>query len=484
VVLGAGPAGLAAAHALAARNRRPLVLEADEVVGGIARTVVRDGFRFDLGGHRFLTKSEEVEHLWRELLRDDLLLRPRLSRIYWNGRFVEYPLRAGDLVARIGPRELVRCGASYLAAALRPNREAESFEAWVTQRFGRRLYELFFRAYSEKVWGVPGREIRAEWAAQRIRELSLGRAALSSLPGVGSGGVRTLVGEFLYPRLGPGQMWERMADEIVTFGGELRLRSPVTRLRLHGNRVVGVEAGDVSIEPGAVISSLPLSTAVAIADPPPAADVRRAAAALRYRDFITVALVLRGDDPFPDNWIYVHDPKVKVGRIQNFRSWSPAMVPDPELTCVGLEYFCFQGDVLWRMDDEALIELATTELVSLGLAEREQVECGYVERVPRAYPLYDESYSARLDRIRDWLGGIENLQQIGRNGLHRYNNSDHSMLTGLRAVENLLDDTDHDIWAVNADSVYHEEAVREEHPYRTAPVPSRAGDPAAEQAKA
>jgi len=469
-ILGGGPAGLTAAYQLAKREQPAVLFEADETVGGLARTVVRDGYRFDLGGHRFFTKSSEVEALWREVLGEELLTRPRLSRIRWRGRFIDYPLSVGDLVRKVGPAELARCAASYAAATLRPAPEAQSFEDWVTARFGRRLFELFFRSYTEKVWGVETSELRAEWAAQRIRELSLGRAVRAAVLRDGRE-VHSLIEEFLYPRLGPGQMWETMLAETVRRGGDVRLGSPVSALRHDGTLVTEVraEAGAGAIEPGPVISSLPLGTVVELLDPPPPAAVVAAARGLRYRDFVTVALVVRGADLFPDNWVYVHDPEVRVGRIQNFRSWSPWMVPDDERTCVGLEYFCFEGDGTWSADDSALVDLAASELERIGLAPRHLVERGWVVRVPKAYPIYDVDYGERVSTIRAWLEGLENLQQVGRNGLHRYNNADHSMLTAMRAVDNACAGTRHDIWAVNAESVYHEETRAEEHPYRRAP---------------
>ena len=468
-VLGAGPAGLTAGYLLARAGKPAIAFEADEQVGGLARTVVRDGYRFDLGGHRFFTKSAEVEALWRELMGDELLTRPRLSRIRWRGRFVDYPLSLGDVVRKVGPVELARCAGSFTAARARPRREAESFEDWVTDRFGRRLFELFFRAYTEKVWGVSTSELRAEWAAQRIKGLSFASAARSAVFGDG-GSTRSLIEEFLYPRLGPGQMWETMAAEIVGMGGEVRLRSPVTGLALDRDLITSVEAGEASVEPSAVISSLPLGEMPGLAGAAAPARVHEAAAGLRYRDFVTVALAVRGSDPFPDNWIYVHDPGVRVGRIQNFRAWSSAMVPDPEMSCLGLEYFCFRGDELWSASDEELVELARAELGVTGLADPATVERGWVVRVPRAYPIYDECYSERVATIRGWLDGIGNLHQVGRNGLHRYNNSDHSMLTAIRATENVLRGTSHDIWAVNVDSAYHEEDAPDEHPYRRAPA--------------
>jgi protoporphyrinogen oxidase len=469
LVLGAGPAGLTAAYVLGKAGRKAVVLEAEGQVGGLAKTVEIDGFRFDLGGHRFFTKAHEVEALWDEIMGDELLLRPRMSRIYWNNKFLDYPLRGPDVIRKLGPVELTRCVASYAKAAAWPKRREESLEDWVSNRFGRRLFELFFKTYTEKVWGVPTTEIRAEWAAQRIRGLSFTSAAKAAFLGNRGNKVKTLISEFRYPRYGPGQMWEAMARRIEAGGGEILLDAPVDRLEVEHGRVVSIDAAGRTYRPDAVISSLPLRDIVAMTRPQPPVEVVDAARGLRYRDFLTVALVVSGDDLFPDNWIYIHEPSVRVGRIQNYRSWSPWMVPDPEKACVGLEYFCFAGDDLWTMSDDELVAFAARELERLGLARPGQVERGFAIRVPKAYPIYDADYAERVATIRAWLETIENLQQVGRNGLHRYNNSDHSMLTALRAVDNLLAGVGHDIWAVNAESAYHEEAVAPEHPYRNAP---------------
>jgi protoporphyrinogen oxidase len=470
VVLGAGPAGLTAGYLLAKEGLPVIVLEANEKVGGLAMTEERDGYRFDLGGHRFFTKVKEVDDLWHEVLDDEFLLRPRMSRIYWNQRFLDYPLRGPDVIRKLGPVELTRALASYLAAAVRPKGTEDSLEEWVSNRFGKRLYELFFKSYTEKVWGVPCTELRAEWAAQRIKGLSFFSAAKAAFFGNRGNKVKSLISEFHYPRFGPGQMWDSMTTEIRRLGGEVRTDTPVERLIAdEDGRIVELEAGGDTIVPGQVISSLPLRTTVDITRPLAPPVVRDAARGLRYRDFLTVALVLDGEDLFPDNWIYIHEPGVKVGRIQNYRSWSPEMVPDQSKACVGLEYFCFEGDELWNMSDDELVALATSELEQLGLAPASKVERGYAVRVPKAYPMYDRDYEPRVAAIRSWLETIDNLQQVGRNGLHRYNNSDHSMLTAMRAVDNLVRGTDHDLWAVNAESVYHEEDVKEEHPYREAP---------------
>ena len=469
-VLGGGPAGLTAGYLLAQQGRPVIVLEAEDQVGGLAKTEVRDGYRFDLGGHRFFTKSKEVDDLWHEVMKEEFLKRPRMSRIYWNGKFLDYPLDGRDVIKKLGPVELVRSGLSYLWAVVKPKGKEENLEQWVSNRFGKRLYQHFFKGYTEKVWGVPTTELRAEWAAQRIKGLSFFSAAKAAFFGNGDNEIKSLISEFHYPRFGPGQMWETMCDEIIALGGEVRLNTPVEDIEVSRGRIVALTAGGERIEPGEVISSLPLRATVGLAGEGSAsAEVTRAAQGLRYRDFLTVALVIDGEDLFPDNWIYIHEDAVNVGRIQNYRSWSPWMVPDPTKACVGLEFFCFQGDELWEMPDDDLVELAKRELATLGLADPAKVERGFVTRVPLAYPMYDADYAERVDSIRGWLAGIANLQQVGRNGLHRYNNSDHSMLTSIRAVDNITTGAGHDIWEVNAESVYHEEDVADEHPYRRAP---------------
>jgi protoporphyrinogen oxidase len=481
VVLGGGPAGLTAGYLLAKQGKPVVVLESTDMVGGIARTEVRDGYRFDLGGHRFFTKVKEVDDLWHEIMKEEFLKRPRQSRIYWNKKFLEYPLQGMDVIKKLGPVELFRVGVSYLWAAIKPKGREETVEQWVSNRFGKRLYNLFFKTYTEKVWGVPCSELRAEWAAQRIKGLSFFSAAKSAFFGNKGNKIKSLISEFNYPRYGPGQMWEQMTKDIREKGGEVRLNAPVTRLRVDPatGQVNEVVAGGETLKPSYVVSSLPLRTTVAITEPDAPGDVRDAARGLRYREFLTVLLVIEGEDLFPDNWIYIHEPGVKVGRIQNFKSWSPWMVPNDRDASIGMEYFCFEGDELWSMDDDDLVAFATREIQKLGLAKAEKVKFGFVARVHKAYPIYDAEYGERLETIKQWLATVPNLFQVGRNGLHRYNNSDHSMLTAMRAVDNILLGSGHDIWAVNAESVYHEEDVKEEQPYLKAPETQAMAEPLA-----
>jgi len=381
----------------------------------------------------------------------------------------------------------MRAGLSYLyAAVFKRNAPEDNLEQWVSKRFGWRLYSLFFKSYNEKVWGVPTTEIRAEWAAQRIKGLSFFSAAKAAFLGNKGNKIKSLIGEFNYPRYGPGQMWEMMTERIEEMGGEVRLETPATKIEIENGRVVRIHTADEVLEPRATISSLPLRNTVGMADPQPPAEIADAARGLRYRDFLTVSLILDGEDLFPDNWIYIHEEHVEVGRIQNFRSWSPWMVPDPDTACVGMEYFCFKGDRLWDMADDDLVDLASRELEALGLAKASQVRRGYVVRVPKAYPMYDAEYAERVATLRTWLDPLEGFVQVGRNGLHRYNNSDHSMLSAMRAVDNVLRGADHDIWAVNVESVYHETQTDadSENPYRTVPEPPSMREPLAGEAAA
>lgn len=458
VIVGAGPGGLTAAYELARNGVAPLVLEKGSCVGGLARTETYKGYRFDIGGHRFYTKIAEVQHLWEQLLGDQFIRVPRLSRIYYNGRFFNYPLALTNVLGNLGLTECLRILGSYVQARLRPLAEEETFEQWVINRFGDRLYRMFFQSYTEKVWGIPCREIRAEWAAQRIRGLSLMAALANAV--FGAGGSKSLIHEFHYPRQGPGQMWERCRDEVETRGGQVALQTAVRSVRHDGSlinsAIVNHQGQRLEVAADQFISTMALGQLVLALDPPPPAAVSAAARGLKYRDFIIVVLIVDRADLFPDNWLYIHAPTVRVGRIQNFKNWSSAMVPDPSKTSLGMEYFCSRGDDLWRLDDAQLMELAKRELQALNLADATDVEDGCVIRQPMAYPVYDADYRGHVAVIQDYLAGFANLQTIGRNGMHRYNNQDHSMLCGLYAARNLLGAC-HDLWQVNTERSYYEE---------------------------
>ena len=461
VVVGAGPAGLTAAYLLAKKGVPVTVLEAEDVVGGISQTAEYKGYRFDIGGHRFFTKIQPVQELWDEVLAAEFITVPRLSRIFYDGRFFDYPLKPMNALRGLGPWNATMILFSYLKAHFRPNPVEENFEQWVSNRFGKRLYEIFFKTYTEKVWGIPCTEIRAEWAAQRIKGLSLARAILSAASlNKRSTKIKTLINEFRYPRLGPGQMWELCRDRIVELGGEVLMNHRVTRLDVDAGRVTAVYAighdGERRFEAQHFVSSMPVRNLVRSLGNalPPSCLV--AGEGLRYRDFLVVALMIDEEDLFPDNWIYIHSEGARVGRIQNFGNWSRDLVPDPGKSCLGLEYFCFEGDGLWTMADEDLVALATREIGELGLADPSQVFDGTVVRMPKAYPIYDAEYSDHLDNVREQVDMIANLHLVGRNGLHKYNNQDHSMLTAMMAVWN-MEGASYDIWAVNTDFEYHEE---------------------------
>jgi len=467
VVIGAGPAGLTAAYELTRLNLRPTVLEKSATVGGLARTENYKGFHFDLGGHRFFTKVEEVDKLWREVLGGDFIRSPRLSRIYYRRRFFYYPLRPMNAMWGLGLWEGLLTILSYVRWQIAPYRREDTFEHWVTNRFGRRLFLTFFKTYTEKVWGIPCSELKAEWAAQRIKDLSL-RSVLLQMYLKPRRTIRTLIEEFDYPRLGPGMMWRAVQGRVESRGGAVRLDAEVRRVLRDGRRIeavaVATGAGEEIVRGEHFLSSMPLAELIAALDPPPPPAVLAAAARLRYRDFLTVCLVVRRAHIFPDNWIYIHDPEVRVGRIQNFKNWSPAMVPDPDKSCLGLEYFCTEGDDLWRREDAELIDLGKREVERVGLARAAEVEDGCVVRVEKSYPIYDSDYREALAVIRAFVDELENFQTMGRNGLHRYNNQDHAMLTGLLAARNAVLGERNDLWSVNVDQEYHEEVQRDREP--------------------
>ncbi len=473
-VIGAGPAGLTAAYCLTKEARSVIVIERDPIyVGGISRTVDYKGFLFDIGGHRFFSKSKEVVALWQEILPDDFISRPRLSRIYYNGKFFSYPLKAFEALFKLGVFTSAACMLSYAYAKAFPIKPARTFHEWVRNQFGERLFQIFFKTYTEKVWGMSCDEISADWAAQRIRGLDLitavmnglkrslrfgGKAKAGGRPG--SDTVKTLIENFQYPRKGPGMMWDAAARKIRNNGGRILMGRELVALEYDDDanlwRIeVATAHGRETYSARHVISSAPVRELVQRIKPAPISLLH--ARALRYRDFLTVALMVRKDGLFPDNWIYIHDPSVKVGRVQNFGSWSPEMVP-VGMSCLGLEYFCFEGDGLWSAPDWDLIELAKKELVQIGLVNADEIVDACVVRQAKAYPVYDEGYRDNMEAIRlDLEGGYPTLHMVGRNGMHKYNNQDHAMMTAMLTARNILEGQRlYDVWNVNEDAEYHE----------------------------
>lgn len=469
IIIGGGPAGLTAAYELSKSNVDAIVLEKDELLGGISRTVNYKDYYFDIGGHRFFTKIDRVNELWADVLGGSFLHRKRLSRIYYKKKFFFYPLRPVNALLGLGIHNSILILLSYFYAHTFPSKEEETLEQWVSNRFGKHLYKTFFKTYTEKVWGIPCSEIRAEWAAQRIKGLSLMNAIKNSLIKTKSNNgnekvIKTLIDSFDYPRLGPGMMWQAVAEIAQSNGSQICKGAEVEGILWDNNRVISLEVNingqKKSFDGTNFISSMPINELIQRFKPPVPEEVLKAANNLRYRDFLTVALIINKRDVFPDNWIYVHDTEVKLGRIQNFKNWSPFMVPDKEKTCLGLEYFCFEGDSLWSMSDQDLIELGKKELESLNLVKASDVEDGTVVRMPKAYPVYDAHYKEMLQIVRQFVDKFNNLQLVGRNGMHRYNNMDHSMLTAMYAKENILG-AKHNLWSINEEQEYHEEKVED-----------------------
>ncbi len=485
IIGGGGPAGLTAAYELSKHGRSCVVLEADpRMVGGISRTDQYKGYRFDIGGHRFFSKSEEVNRLWVEILGEEFLTRDRLSRIYYDHKFFYYPLKPVDALWKLGFFRSCRILASYVKARLVPIKPECSFEDWVVNRFGRELFEIFFKSYTEKVWGMPTNTISADWAAQRIKDLSLIRAATSAVFGnlFSKRGqvIKTLIEQFQYPRLGPGQMWEVARDRIREQGASVQLDRRVVRIEHDGSSVTAFLTRDADGRETRYLgrhflSTLPVRELIRAMSPPAPTEVLEAAESLKYRDFLTVVLIVNRAETFPDNWIYIHEPGVKVGRVQNFKNWSPDLVPDPTKTSLGLEYFCFEGDDMWTKPDHELIELGRREIEAIGLASASEVIDGCVVRMPKAYPVYDDQYQSHLAVIRGWLRTLSNLELAGRNGMHKYNNQDHSMMTALLAARNILGIGSFDTWKVNTDAEYHEGAAEDQPADRGRAVPRAMG---------
>ncbi|GEO08493.1 NAD(P)/FAD-dependent oxidoreductase [Segetibacter aerophilus] len=468
-VIGAGPAGLTAAYLLSKANQDVVVFEKDpKYVGGISRTESYKGYNFDIGGHRFFSKSKEVEDFWTEILGDELIDRPRSSRIFYNNKFFSYPLEGMEALTKLGIFESALCVLSYLKAKAFPIKDPKNFEEWVSNQFGKRLFNIFFKTYTEKVWGTPCTEISADWAAQRIKGLSLSSAIKNALfkPKNTSGNkdkvIKTLIDTFRYPKNGPGMMWEECVRKIQGMGNEVRMNTGVSSVEYAaGNWSVNLTDGTTETGFDYVISSAPIREFIPTLNPKVSPKALKASQDLKYRDFLTVVLIMKDRNVFSDNWIYIHDPSVTVGRVQNFKSWSPYMIPDPSMACYGLEYFCFEGDGLWTSSNEALLELGKKEFQKIGLGKAEDVVDGYVVRQPKAYPVYDDVYKDNVDVIKDELKSYPGLYLVGRNGMHKYNNQDHSMMTAMLAAKNIEAGQElFDLWNVNGDAEYHESGDR------------------------
>jgi len=532
VIIGAGPAGLTAAYELLTRaGIRPIVLEKTPHLGGLSRTARYRDNRIDIGGHRFFSKSSRVMQWWLRHMPLEaaaqaflagmeippqagedappdpdhtdsvMLLRPRRSRIYFRRKFFDYPVRPSlDTFRKLGPVQTARIGASYCYSALRPILPETTLEEFFINRFGRELYRTFFESYTEKVWGVPCSQINAQWGAQRVKGLSIKTAILHALArpfrrrDLAQKGTETsLIEQFLYPKHGPGQMWEQVARTVQSLGGDVLANMDVQGIDVVGNRVFAVEVADLqsgdryTLPADYCFSTMPVKDLVRAMSASPPDAIRRIGEGLVYRDFITVGVLADGlrvrervagkPCPIRDNWIYIQEPDVTVGRMQVFNNWSPYLVADPSKTWIGLEYFCNEGDALWTSDDARIAELAVAEMAKIGILDAGAIRDTTVIRAPKAYPAYFGTYD-RFEELRAWLDRLENLFLIGRNGMHRYNNMDHSMLAAMVAVDNILAGRmdKSNIWAVNTEQEYHE--ARTDQPARTAePQPQRQPQP-------
>ncbi len=463
VIMGAGPAGLSAGYCLQKSGLKTVLVDADDQVGGISKTIKYKDYYFDLGGHRFFTKIDKVNNIWHEVLGEQFKKTPRLSRIYYKNKFFNYPLTPMNAFLGVGIKDCILITASYIKSKLFPYKKEETFEQWVSNRFGKKLYSIFFKTYTEKVWGIPCSEIMAEWAAQRIKGLSLTTAVINAIFKPKGNNIKTLINEFDYPILGPGMMYNSIKDIVIKNGGTVKLNSKVVKVNHTDYNVESIEYvdkdGNITVEQGTnFISSIPLTELITILNPKPPEEVLKAAEQLKYRSLLTVDIIVNKKEVFPDNWIYIHSPEVKLGRIQNFKNWSNKMVPNQDKTSLGLEYFCNENDELWNMTDEELFKLASEEVEKINICKASEIEDYVIVRVPKAYPVYDYGYKTHLNTIVYYVKKFNNLQFIGRYGMFKYNNMDHSMLTGVNAAENIINpDLKIDIWQVNTEEEYHEE---------------------------
>jgi protoporphyrinogen oxidase len=457
-VIGAGPAGITAAYQLAKAGVPVHVYEASNSVGGLAKTLELWNQRVDLGPHRFFSNDKRVNDLWLEVVGDDYEMVNRLTRIYYNGRFFHYPLKPFDALSKLGVAEAFRCLASYGLGRLKRAQEEESFEGWVTQRFGRRLFDIFFKTYSEKLWGISCRDLDSDFAAQRIKKLSLGEAIKNAFARPKQAEHATLADQFAYPHQGTGEIYERMASYVRSHGGTVECGRPVQRVLMGAGRVSGIELADGEIRNfDHVISTMPLNLLVTrLPDVP--AEIAQAAHSLKFRNTILAFLKVEASDLFPDNWLYVHAPELRVGRITNFRNWVPQLHGEEKASILALEYWCDLGDALWSESNDSIIQMASEEMGQTGLLKGASVSAGYIHRIPRCYPVYNRGYRKNLGPIEKYLQTIDGLTAIGRDGAFKYNNQDHSILMGILTAENIISHTRHDLWSINTDYETYQES--------------------------
>jgi len=462
VILGGGPAGLSAGYHLKKAGIEVSLFESEGQVGGISKTVRYKDYYFDLGGHRFFTKFDEVNSLWNEVLGNDFRKTPRLSRIYYKNKYFNYPLTPMNALLGVGILDTFVILFSYFKSKILPYKKEDTFEEWVSNRFGKKLYSIFFKTYTEKVWGIPCSQLGAEWSAQRIKGLSLTTAIINAFIKPKNSNIKTLIDEFDYPKYGPGMMYTEMINKIQKMGGLVHMNSRVSRINHLDNEITSIEYVDVDgnckTEEGSdFISSIPITELLQILNPPADDKVLETSKKLHYRSLLTVDIIINKKDVFPDNWIYIHSPEVKLGRIQNFKNWSTDMVPDANKTSLGLEYFCNEGDEFWNMPDDELFKLVSLEVEKINICKISDIEDHLIIRIPKAYPVYDMEYKEPLDAIEKYIKKFSNLQLVGRYGLFKYNNMDHSILTALYAAQNIENGNSlYDTWGVNTDEEYHE----------------------------
>ncbi|MCS7028434.1 MAG: FAD-dependent oxidoreductase [Bacteroidia bacterium] len=466
VVIGAGPAGLTATYQLAKHIGKGIqsieVYEANSYVGGMSTSLKLWNQIVDLGPHRFFSNDAQVNQLWLEIVGQEYDMVKRLTRIYYNKKFFYYPLKPINALKNLGAWEAIRCVASYLPHKIGLHKQdTNTFEGWVTQKFGKRLFNIFFKHYTEKLWGIPCHELDADFAMQRIKKLSLSEAILNAINLIDNKKHKTLVDEFAYPKYGTGYVYQEMQKRCEAMGAKIHLQTPVQSIKIEQDKVKGVYLHNQTFVPAdVVISSMPLSVLVTQI-PQISQEIRNKVAQLRYRNTILVYLNVNSDNLFPDQWIYIHDNELQTGRITNFRNWLPTLYGNEKSSVLCMEYWCYDQDALWNLSQESLIELASKELRQTGLVpENVEILAGKAIKLHRSYPVYFKNYKSVLAPIQEYVSSITNLYAIGRYGSYKYNNQDHSIMMGIKAAENVLNVAQHDLWAINTDyDMYQEKTV-------------------------